>query len=140
MSLAFGNVTVGQTPTLNLQLTNQGTTNLVIDATTITGTDAAQFSDNFNDAGNITLAAGASTTVIVTFAPTSAGSKTATLAITHSGTNTPLQVPLSGTGTTPSRHAGRRHPRPSHLATSRWVRRRRCNLASDESGHHQSGD
>lgn len=98
VSLAFGNVTVGQTPMLNLQLTNQGTTNLVIDATTITGTDTAQFSDNFNDAGNITLAAGTSTTVIVTFAPTTVGSKSATLSIAHSGTNTPLQVPLGGSG------------------------------------------
>ena len=124
MSLTFGNVTVGQTPTLNLQLTNQGTTNLVIDATTITGTDAAQFSDNFNDAGNITLAAGTSTTVIVTFAPTSAGSKTATLSITHSGSNNPVQVPLSGTGTAPAPRWAR-HPCRWRLATSRWVRRRR---------------
>jgi N-acetylneuraminic acid mutarotase len=99
-SLAFGNVIVAQSSGLNLQLTNQGTSNLVVDATTITGTDAGQFSDNFNDAANVTLGPGASTTVVVTFAPTSTGSKTATLSIAHSGSNTPVQVPLSGTGTT----------------------------------------
>ena len=101
VSLPFGSVTVGQTTGLNLQLTNQGTTNLVIDATTISGTGATQFSDNFNDAANVTLAPSASTTVLVTFAPTSAGSKTATLSIAHTGGNTPVSVPLSGTGSTP---------------------------------------
>ena len=101
VSLPFGSVTVGQTTGLNLQLTNQGTTSLVIDATTISGTDATQFSDNFNDAANVTLAPSASTTVLVTFAPTSASSKTATLSIAHTGGNTPVSVPLSGTGSTP---------------------------------------
>jgi hypothetical protein len=101
-SLPFGTVMVGQTTGLNLQLTNQGTTDLVVDATTISGSDAAQFSDNFNDVANVTLAPGASTTVLVTFAPTSAGSKTATLSVAHTGGNTPVSVPISGTGSTPA--------------------------------------
>ena len=97
-SLSFGDGTVGQTATLTLQLTNQGTTSLIVDATTISGSAATQFSDNFNDAGNVTLAAGASTTIVVTFAPTSPGNKNATLSIAHSGSNTPVQVPLNGRG------------------------------------------
>jgi hypothetical protein len=101
-SLSFGSVTVGQTAGLNLQLTNQGTTNLVVDATTISGSAAAQFSDNFNDAANVTLVPGASTTVVVTFAPASTGNKTATLSIAHTGGNTPVSVSLSGTGSTAS--------------------------------------
>jgi hypothetical protein len=98
-SLIFGNVIQGQATGLNLQLTNLGSSDLVVDSTTITGTDAGQFSDNFNDAADVTLGPGATTIVVVMFAPTSTGDKTATLTIAHSGSNTPVQVPLSGTGT-----------------------------------------
>ena len=80
-----------------MQLTNLGTTNLVVDATTIVGGNA-QFSDNFNDAGNITLAPGATTSVTVTLVPGSPGNKSATLQIVHSGNNSPLQVTLTGKG------------------------------------------
>ena len=59
-------------------------------------TDAAQFSDSFNDAADITLAPGASTTINVTFTPSATGSRTANLSIAHSGVNTPLIVPLTG--------------------------------------------
>jgi Malectin domain/Abnormal spindle-like microcephaly-assoc'd, ASPM-SPD-2-Hydin/Kelch motif/Glucose / Sorbosone dehydrogenase len=97
-SLAFGNVTVGQGSTLTVQLSNLGTTNLIVDATTITGTNATQFGDNFNDASNVTLTPGATGAVTVSFAPTSSGSKSATLQIAHSGSNTPLAVPLTGSG------------------------------------------
>ncbi|MBA3884193.1 MAG: choice-of-anchor D domain-containing protein [Acidobacteria bacterium] len=98
-SLAFGSVTVGQSAALALHLTNQGTTDLVVNATTITGTHAAQFSDSFNDASPITLTPGATTVVTVTFTPASNGAKKATLQLEHNGANTPLSVPLSGSGT-----------------------------------------
>jgi N-acetylneuraminic acid mutarotase len=100
-SLAFGQVVMGQTGTQALQLTNlggAGSPDIVVDATAITGTNPGQFSDDFNDAGAVTLPPGGSTTVNVTFAPTSTGSKTATLEMTHSGSNSPLAVPLSGEG------------------------------------------
>ena len=103
-SLAFGSVLVGQSRQLTVQLSNAGgatAPNLVVDATTMTGTHAAQFSDNFNDAGNVTLAPGQSTLVTVTFAPSSIGDKTAQIAIVHSGTNSPLQMPLTGSATAP---------------------------------------
>jgi N-acetylneuraminic acid mutarotase len=100
-SLDFGTVTVGTTSSKSLQLTNLGGTgdpSIVIDQTTITGTDALQFADTFDDAANVTLAPGASTTISVSFTPASAGAKSATLQIAHSGSNSPLAVALTGTG------------------------------------------
>jgi uncharacterized cupredoxin-like copper-binding protein len=97
-SLSFGNVGVAQSATLSVVLTNQGTSTLVVNTTSITGTHAAQFSDNFNDATGVSLIPGASTTISVTFTPSGSGSRTATLQIDHSGTNTPVEVPLTGTG------------------------------------------
>jgi len=44
----------------------------------------------------VTLAPGDSTSVQVTFSPTSAGAKAASLDVTHSGSNSPLTVDLSG--------------------------------------------
>ena len=48
----------------------------------------------------MTLAPGASTSIAVNFAPTSAGAKSASLSIIHSGSNSPITVPLTGTGST----------------------------------------
>jgi hypothetical protein len=48
-----------------------------------------------------TLAAGATATVSVTFSPTSATSYSGTLTITSDASNSPLSVPVSGTGTQP---------------------------------------
>jgi N-acetylneuraminic acid mutarotase len=103
-SLAFGTTTVGSTQSKSVQLTNLGSAgdpSIVIQQTSITGTDASQFSDSYDDASNLVLAPGASTTVSVSFAPTSAGTKSATLQVSHSGTNTPLTSSLTGTGSAP---------------------------------------
>jgi large repetitive protein len=100
-SLSFGQVVVGQTNTLAVQLTNLGQSGdpgIVVDATTLTGTDPGQFSDNFNDANDVTLAPGQSTTINVTFGPTNTGAKSATLSVAHSGSNSPLAVSLTGNG------------------------------------------
>src|SRR5215217_5941864 len=100
-SLDFGTMTVGATNSKSLQLTNLGGTgdpSIVVDQTSITGTDALQFADTFDDAANVTLAPGASTTISVSFTPASAGAKSATLQIAHSGGNSPVAVALTGTG------------------------------------------
>jgi N-acetylneuraminic acid mutarotase len=100
-SLDFGNTSVGSTQSKPLELTNLGASgdpSIVIQSTGISGPDASHFSDSFNDGSSVTLAPGQSTTIFATFAPTSAGAKSATLAISHSGSNTPLAVPLAGSG------------------------------------------
>ena len=100
-SLDFGTMAVGATNSKSLQLTNLGGTgdpSIVVDQTIITGTDALQFADTFDDAANVTLAPGASTTISVSFTPASAGTKSASLQIAHSGSNSPVAVALTGTG------------------------------------------
>jgi Malectin domain/Abnormal spindle-like microcephaly-assoc'd, ASPM-SPD-2-Hydin len=100
-SLDFGNVAVGSGTSKAVQLTNQGGPGdpaIVVDSTVISGSDATQFSDDFDDSGSVTLSPGQSTTVSVTLAPNSAGQKSGALEVTHSGTNSPLSVPLSGNG------------------------------------------
>jgi len=66
-----------------------------IDITDVT-VSGGEFTTNFS--GPVTVGAGASTTVQVSFSPTSVGAQTGTLTVTHSGSNTPLQVALSGVG------------------------------------------
>jgi len=99
-NLSFGTVTVGSSGQQTITLTNTGAagaSNITVSGTTITGTNPAQFSDSFTDATPVVLAPGQSTTFNVNFNPTSAGSKSANLQISHSGTNTPLSIPLAGT-------------------------------------------
>jgi N-acetylneuraminic acid mutarotase len=100
-SLSFGTIAVGTTQSKTIQVSNLGNSedpSIVMDQTSITGTDAAQFGDTFDDAGNVTLDPGMSTTISVSFTPASDGPKSATLEIAHSGSNSPLMVALTGTG------------------------------------------
>ena len=72
-AVSFPSTPVGQTSVQSLQVTNLGESgdpNIVVSGTTISGTHANQFADNFNDATDVTLAPGQSTTITVTFAPT----------------------------------------------------------------------
>lgn len=101
-SLNFGTVVVNASASQTITLTNLGGTGdpaIVVSSTNITGTNANQFSDSFNDASPITLPPGSSTSMDVSFSPTSAGAKSASLVITHSGQASPLIVPLSGVAT-----------------------------------------
>jgi hypothetical protein len=93
-SLAFGNVTVGQTATLPLTVSNTGTASLNISSLTA-GTPFSVVSP----ATPVTVNAGGSATVTVKFAPSSAGSTAGTLAIASNDPSKPtLNVPLTGTG------------------------------------------
>jgi hypothetical protein len=96
-SLAFGNVTVGS-PAVSkaVTLSNTGNATLNITGTTVTGTG---FSLGTNACG-ATLAAGASCTINVNFAPATATAATGTLSITDNATGSPHTVSLSGTGVT----------------------------------------
>jgi hypothetical protein len=103
-NLDFGTVALNSTSTQPVQLTNlggAGDPSIVVDATSITGTNASEFSDDFDDTLDVTLAPGESTTVQVSLTPTASGSKSATLEVAHSGANSPVGVALAGTaGTT----------------------------------------
>jgi Malectin domain/Abnormal spindle-like microcephaly-assoc'd, ASPM-SPD-2-Hydin/Bacterial TSP3 repeat len=93
----FGAVTVGQKQTADVTLTNGGVTNNIrVSAVAVAGPDAAVFTDGFTADPATRLAPGESLTVPVTFAPTTEGTFAATLVVTHSGTNAPVVVPLTG--------------------------------------------
>ena len=94
-SVSFGNETVGSTSSAqSVTVTNPSTTAVSMSSIGVTGP--------FSEANNCgtSLAAGASCTVSVSFAPTAAGSATGTLSVNSSAPGSPLTVALSGTGTT----------------------------------------
>ena len=90
-TLAFGTVPTNAVKTLSVSITNTGTT-----AVTITGSTppSAPFSTTGLPVTGTTLAAGASVSVTVRYAPTSVGNHTGTLVVaSNAGTAT---VPLTG--------------------------------------------
>ena len=96
-SLSFGSVAVGSSASLSQTLTNSGGSTLTISQITPGGT-------GFGMSGIVlplSLAAGQSTTFSVSFAPQSGGSLAGNLAVSSTGSNSSLSVPLSGTGSLP---------------------------------------
>ena len=81
-------------------MTNGGTAALTINSIQITGTNPGDFGMPGNTCGS-SLAVNASCTVNLTFTPTTAGSRTATLTFTDNATNSPQTVSVTGTGTAP---------------------------------------
>lgn len=94
-SIAFGNVPTGGIVTSSVNVTNTGTS-----TTTITGVTApaAPFTATSLPPAGTTLAAGASLSLPIRFAPTSTGDKNAQLVVTSSTGS--VTVPLTGTGVT----------------------------------------
>ncbi|HEX3599224.1 MAG TPA: hypothetical protein VHU84_03725, partial [Lacipirellulaceae bacterium] len=103
-SLNFGNVTVGQTGTQQLTLTNAGQSgdpNITINpAAASLAPSGSPFTYSFSQQTPIVLAPGQSTIVTVNYTPTTGSTDTATLQIPNSGPNSPLGISLSGTGIT----------------------------------------
>jgi hypothetical protein len=95
-SLSFGNVDVGATSAAQtITLANSGTA----DATGLTSTSSNNVEFPVTSTCGSTLAAGASCTLNVAYAPNAAGAASATLTIGYTG-GPPLFVALSGTGVT----------------------------------------
>ena len=99
-SLTFASQNVGTTSAAqNVTLTNSGTGPLTIASVALSGANPGDFG-SASGCGS-TLAAGANCTIAVTFTPTAAGSRAATLTITDNANNTAgstQTVALSGTG------------------------------------------
>ena len=98
-SIPFGSVTNGTTSGgQTVSVSNTGNTALSL-GVSLGGTNANQF--NFTNSCGASVAAGATCTVVVRFAPTSTGGKSATLSLTHNNNNvagTVSNVSLTGTG------------------------------------------
>ncbi len=108
----FGAMDVGVTSTTTFQLRNDGTTDLIVDAPTLTGSDASEFVI-VSGGEAFTLAPGRIRTIGVLFAPTTGGAKSASLRLVSNDPNeSPFDVALAGEGITfpeiaasPSNHA-----------------------------------
>lgn len=97
-SIAFGSVNTGSSSTQSVTVTNSGNAGATINQITAIGTG---FSISNAPAMPYTLAAGATLSLSVTFAPTTVTSYSGTLALSSNASNATLSVPLSGTGTKP---------------------------------------
>lgn len=96
-SISFGNQNVNTTSSaIASTLTNTGTATLSIASINITGANGADFAQT-NTCGS-SVAAGANCTISVTFTPSAAGTRTASVTITDNAGDSPESVALSGTG------------------------------------------
>jgi hypothetical protein len=101
-SWAYGTVLTNAFSDKVFVVSNTGNTALHVSTTSLTGTNANQFSIQAGG-GAFTLGAGGSRNVTVRFAPTAAGAKVATLGFASDDPNeNPLNVALSGTGQLPT--------------------------------------
>jgi N,N-dimethylformamidase beta subunit-like protein/HYDIN/CFA65/VesB family protein len=100
--LSFGNQNVGTTSAAQtVTLTNTGTAPLSISSIGLTGTNAGDFAEtNTCPSGGNTLAVNASCSISVTFTPSAATSRSASVTVTDNASNSPQSVSLSGTGVT----------------------------------------
>jgi hypothetical protein len=96
-SLSFGNALVGSSASQTMTVTNSGTGSVSIAQAAISG---AGFTFS-GCSGAVTLAAGQSLTLTVSFAPATAGSATGSLSVVSNATNSPTTIALSGTGIQP---------------------------------------
>lgn len=101
ISWNYGQVDVGHSANKTFVISNMGCQDLIISGTAIVGTDASQFSI-VSGGGSFTIVTGGSHTLVVSFTPTGAGAKSASL-IVHS--NDPDEeeyiVPLTGGALSP---------------------------------------
>lgn len=96
-SLSFSNVAVGSSKTNSLTLANSsaaGGLSISVTQITVSGTGYTVTTP----ALPMTLIAGQSSTVSITFAPKSSGTANGTLTITVAGASQPVSVPLTGNG------------------------------------------
>ena len=96
-NLAFGNQNVGTVSSpQTVTLTNIGAAALPLQAFTITGTNAADFTKTTSC--GTSLAAGASCAISITFGPKAAGARSAFVNIKYSDVGSPQAIAVSGTG------------------------------------------
>ena len=104
-SLTFASQLTGTTSARQtVTLSNTGTATLTINGITVTGTNASDFAQT-NTCG-ASVAAGGSCTISVTFTPSSAGARSASVSISDSVAGSPQTVALTGTGAAPPPPSG----------------------------------
>ena len=106
-SLAFGNVQIGTSSSKSETLTNTGSGPVTISQANVSGTGMSVSGLTLP----ATLGQNQSVTFTVKFSPAGAGAVSGNLAIVSDGTNSPLNVALTGAGVT----AGQLTPNPTSL-------------------------
>src|SRR2546426_2390385 len=104
-SLAFGTQRLSTpSPVQTVTLTNSGTAPLSIATAVLGGANAGDFAlaSGTTCINGATLAAGANCVLNLTFTPTAASARTATLTITDDAAGSPQSVSLTGTGIAPA--------------------------------------
>ncbi|WP_161631430.1 malectin domain-containing carbohydrate-binding protein [Candidatus Halobonum tyrrellensis] len=100
LSVDFGGVVAGESATETVTLTNlggDGDPSIDLTDVSVAGDGADAFA--VGAPSETTLAPGDSATVEVTFSPSEFGAESATLEVAHTGVDSPLNVSLSGEGT-----------------------------------------
>lgn len=103
-TIQFGTVIVGaQSGKQAVQLNNTGNGSLVITQVGFVGANPGDFQASGSCVGangaSVSVAAGSNCAVIVVFAPTAAGARSATLSVTDNASSSPQQLPVTGTAT-----------------------------------------
>jgi len=99
-SLTFPSQDVGtKSAAQSITLSNSGTAALTINSIAIGGTNLGDFTQT-NTCGS-SVASGGSCTISVTFTPTAAGTRSASVSVSDNASGSPQTVPLSGTGASP---------------------------------------
>ena len=96
-SLNFGSVATGSSSSQATTLSNVGGAQLSISSIAISGTNAGDFAQTNNCGAG--LASAAACAINVTFAPTTTGTRSASVTITDNAPGSPHTISLSGTGT-----------------------------------------
>jgi hypothetical protein len=99
-SLAFGSQALSTTSSPQIvTLSNTGAGALTISSIALSGSNPGDFAAT-NNCGS-SLAAGANCSITVTFKPTAASARSATLSVTDNASGSPQRVTLTGTGISP---------------------------------------
>jgi len=99
-SLTFAAQDVGTTSApQSITVANTGNASLFINSAQTRGANALDFTQVSDGCSGLTLAAGTSCSVSITFKPIASGTRSATFILTDNAPNSPQTVPITGTGT-----------------------------------------
>jgi len=99
-SLTFAAQDLGTTSApQSINVANTGNASLFINSAQVKGANPLDFTAVSDGCSGLTLAAGASCTMSITFKPTNTGTRSATLIVTDNAPNSPQTASITGTGT-----------------------------------------
>jgi hypothetical protein len=99
-SLTFAAQAIGTTSApQSITVSNTGNAPLFINSAATRGTNPLDFTQVSDGCSGVTLAAGTSCSVSITFSPTASGARSATFILTDNAAGSPQTVPISGSGT-----------------------------------------